>query len=364
LFASKVSSVTLVGNSSPTARKIAAASRLPSLPPRAKGASNQQSAADVGMLTSAPRRGERCCKPNWVSTSASAKSRDAASASSAGCASNVAGGDAGKSAILRAGPVAAARSLAAAPPPRHLFSGCNRGTTGGGDDGEGEGDSRGLPQLTPYLICKGAADAIAFYKKALGASEVMRMADPSGKVRHAEIKIGDSHVMLADEHPELGAFSPKTVGGSPVSIHLYVEEVDKMVERAVAAGAKLIRPVADQFYGDRNGGTRTRSATAGSSPRTRRISRWRRSASARRRRGTDRGLAPGLRPLLGGEQALLQLEAPGVAAERTVLAQHAVAGNDESGGIAGAGVGHRAHRLGLADPARPTALLINAIVGC
>ncbi len=84
------------------------------------------------------------------------------------------------------------------------------------------------------------------------------MADPSGKVRHAEIKIGDSHVMLADEHPELGAFSPKTVGGSPVSIHLYVEEVDKMVERAVAAGAKLIRPVADQFYGDRNGGTRTR----------------------------------------------------------------------------------------------------------
>jgi PhnB protein len=82
----------------------------------------------------------------------------------------------------------------------------------------------------------------------------MRMADPGGRVQHAEIRIGDSHIMLADEHPEIRALSPKTIGGSPVSIHLYVEDVDQAVERAVAAGAKLVRPVADQFYGDRTGG--------------------------------------------------------------------------------------------------------------
>jgi PhnB protein len=82
----------------------------------------------------------------------------------------------------------------------------------------------------------------------------MRMADPGGKVHHAEIRIGDSRIMLADEHPEIQALSPKTIGGSPISIHLYVEDVDAAVERAVGAGAKLIRPVADQFYGDRVGG--------------------------------------------------------------------------------------------------------------
>ena len=108
--------------------------------------------------------------------------------------------------------------------------------------------------VTPYLILSGASDAIAFYEKALGAEEVLRLADPGGKVHHAEISIGDSRVMLADEHPEIQALSPKTVGGSPVSIHLYVEDVDRAVERAVAAGAKLVRPVADQFYGDRVGG--------------------------------------------------------------------------------------------------------------
>ena len=112
----------------------------------------------------------------------------------------------------------------------------------------------GYHSVTPYLIVSGASDAIAFYKKALGAKEVMRLADPGGKVHHAEIKIGDSRIMLADEHPEIQALSPKTVGGSPVSIHLYVEDVDAAVERAVAAGAKLVRPVADQFYGDRTGG--------------------------------------------------------------------------------------------------------------
>jgi len=112
----------------------------------------------------------------------------------------------------------------------------------------------GYHSVTPYLILNAAGDAIAFYQKALGAEEVLRMEDPGGKVHHAEIKIGDSRIMLADEHPELQALSPKTVGGSPVSIHLYVEDVDGAVERAVAAGAKLIRPVADQFYGDRVGG--------------------------------------------------------------------------------------------------------------
>ena len=112
----------------------------------------------------------------------------------------------------------------------------------------------GYHSVTPYLILSGASDAIAFYKKALGAEEVMRMADPGGKIHHAEIEIGDSRIMLADEHPEIQALSPKTVGGSPVSIHLYVADVDGAVERAVAAGAKLIRPVADQFYGDRVGG--------------------------------------------------------------------------------------------------------------
>jgi PhnB protein len=112
----------------------------------------------------------------------------------------------------------------------------------------------GYHTVTPYLILNAAGDAIAFYNKALGATEVMRMDDPRGRNHHAEISIGGSRVMLADEHPEIEALSPKTIGGSPVSIHLYVEDVDAAVERAVAAGAKLLRPVADQFYGDRVGG--------------------------------------------------------------------------------------------------------------
>jgi PhnB protein len=112
----------------------------------------------------------------------------------------------------------------------------------------------GYHAVTPYLILNAASDAIAFYKNALGAAEVMRMDDPSGKIHHAEISIGGSRIMLADEHPEIQALSPKTVGGSLVSLHLYVEDVDEAVERAIAAGAKLIRPVADQFYGDRVGG--------------------------------------------------------------------------------------------------------------
>ena len=112
----------------------------------------------------------------------------------------------------------------------------------------------GYHAITPYLIVVGGAKALEFYGRAFGAIERERMQDPSGKIRHAEISIGDSRVMLADEHPEIGALGPGTIGGSPVSIHLYVEDVDAVVGQAVAAGAKLTRPVADQFYGDRVGG--------------------------------------------------------------------------------------------------------------
>jgi PhnB protein len=111
----------------------------------------------------------------------------------------------------------------------------------------------GYHTATPYLIIKDAAKAIEFYKKAFGATEVMRFAQPDGKIGHAEIKIGDSHIMLADEFPEMGARSPQTLGGSPVSILLYVEDADAQAKLAVAAGAKVVRPVKDQFYGDRSG---------------------------------------------------------------------------------------------------------------
>jgi PhnB protein len=111
----------------------------------------------------------------------------------------------------------------------------------------------GYHTLTPYLIVKGAAQAIEFYTKAFGARELCRMADPSGKVGHAEIQMGDSPLMLADEHPELGFRSPQSIGGTPVSLLLYVEDVDAVAAQAVAAGAKVLRPVKDQFYGDRSG---------------------------------------------------------------------------------------------------------------
>ena len=112
----------------------------------------------------------------------------------------------------------------------------------------------GYNGVTPYLIVDGAARAIEFYKQAFGATETFRMERPDGRVGHAEIKIGDSHVMLADEHPEMGARGPQSIGGSPISLVLYVEDVDATVNRAVEAGAKLTRPVANQFYGDRTGG--------------------------------------------------------------------------------------------------------------
>ena len=111
----------------------------------------------------------------------------------------------------------------------------------------------GYHTATPYMIVNGAAKAIEFYKNAFGATELMRIAQPNGKIGHAEIKIGDSPIMLADEYPEMGARSPQSLGGSPVSIMLYVDKVDAVVKKAVAAGARVVRPVEDKFYGDRSG---------------------------------------------------------------------------------------------------------------
>ena len=111
----------------------------------------------------------------------------------------------------------------------------------------------GFHSLTPYLCVSDAARAIEFYDKAFGATLIMRLAEPGGRVGHAELQVGDSVIMLADEHPEYGVRSPRAFGGSPVSLHLYVEDVDAVVARAVAAGAKVVHPVADKFYGDRSG---------------------------------------------------------------------------------------------------------------
>jgi PhnB protein len=111
----------------------------------------------------------------------------------------------------------------------------------------------GYHSVTPYLILSGAADAIEFYKSAFGAAEVMRMPAPGGKVGHAEVEIGGSRIMLADEYPDMGYRGPKAIGGTPVTLHLYVDDVDAVARQAVAAGAKELRPVKDQFYGDRSG---------------------------------------------------------------------------------------------------------------
>jgi len=111
----------------------------------------------------------------------------------------------------------------------------------------------GYHSVTPYLIVKGAARAIEFYKKAFGATELMRFPGPNDSVMHAEIKIGDSPVMLADEKDDAGYRSPQSVGGSPVSLMVYVQDVDKVFNQAVSSGANATRPVADQFYGDRLG---------------------------------------------------------------------------------------------------------------
>ncbi len=111
----------------------------------------------------------------------------------------------------------------------------------------------GYPRVTAYLSVNGAADAIDFYRNVLGAEERVRMAGPDGKVGHAELQIGDSLVMLADEFPEMGSPSPKTIGGTPVTLMVYVEDVDKTFATALGAGATEVRAVQDQFYGDRSG---------------------------------------------------------------------------------------------------------------
>ena len=112
---------------------------------------------------------------------------------------------------------------------------------------------QGMHSVTPHLVCAGAAQAIEFYKQAFGAIEKGRMPGPDGRLMHAAVKIGDSTVMLVDEMPQWGALGPKSLKGSPVTIHLYVEDVDSFVARAVKAGAKVTMPLADQFWGDRYG---------------------------------------------------------------------------------------------------------------
>src|ERR1700693_4251241 len=109
--------------------------------------------------------------------------------------------------------------------------------------------------VTPYLVIRGAAQAIEYYKKAFGATELFRMNGPDGKVGHAEVEIGNSHIMLADENPSMGQghTSAATIGASPVSLYVYLPDVDRVIERAAAEGAKILKPVQDQFYGDRSG---------------------------------------------------------------------------------------------------------------
>jgi PhnB protein len=109
--------------------------------------------------------------------------------------------------------------------------------------------------VTPYLVIKGAAQAIEYYKKVFGATEVVRMNGPDGKVGHAEIKIGNSHIMLADENPTMGQghTSASTIGASPVSLYVYLPDVDRVVQKATTEGGKVLKPVENQFYGDRSG---------------------------------------------------------------------------------------------------------------
>ena len=111
----------------------------------------------------------------------------------------------------------------------------------------------GMRSLTPHLVCAGAADAITFYAKAFNAVELMRLPGPGGKLAHAAVRIGDSVLMLVDEFPEAGVLGPKALKGSPVTVHLYVDNVDATVAQAVAAGARITMPVADMFWGDRYG---------------------------------------------------------------------------------------------------------------
>lgn len=109
------------------------------------------------------------------------------------------------------------------------------------------------PRVMPYLIVDGAAAAIDFYKSVFGATERMRLPGPDGRLGHAELQIDESVIMLADENPEMGIHGPKKIGGTPVTLHVYVEDSDAAFERAVIGGARSLRPMEDQFYGDRSG---------------------------------------------------------------------------------------------------------------
>jgi len=112
---------------------------------------------------------------------------------------------------------------------------------------------KGYHTVTPYLVIKGAAKAIEYYKNVFGATELVRMASPDGHVGHAELQIGDSIIMLADENPSMGNRSAESIGASPVSLYVYLPDCDHVVEKAAAQGAKILKPVQDQFYGDRSG---------------------------------------------------------------------------------------------------------------
>jgi PhnB protein len=111
----------------------------------------------------------------------------------------------------------------------------------------------GYHSVTPYLIIRGAADAIEFYKKAFGATELFRFPGPDGKIGHAELQVGNSRIMLADEYPDMGYNGPQTIGGSPVALMIYLADVDTVFNRAVEAGATVKEPLQDKFYGDRIG---------------------------------------------------------------------------------------------------------------
>jgi PhnB protein len=111
----------------------------------------------------------------------------------------------------------------------------------------------GYPQVSPYICVDGANDAIEFYAKVFGAKERMRMDGPPGKIGHAELELGDSLIMISDEFPEMGVRGPKTIGGTPVTLSVYVTDVDDVFDRAIKAGATSLRPVENQFYGDRSG---------------------------------------------------------------------------------------------------------------
>jgi PhnB protein len=111
----------------------------------------------------------------------------------------------------------------------------------------------GYHTITPYLFVRGATSAIDFYRTVFGATEILRMPGPDGRIMHAELKIGDSIVMLADENPTNGIMSPQTIGGYSIGMHIYVENVDAVIQKAIENGAKMLRPIKNQFYGDRSG---------------------------------------------------------------------------------------------------------------